>query len=375
MERIGQAPRAQWQQKVEALGFSFHTMHGEPYWNESAYYLFSSREIDQIEDASAELHRLAILAVDHIISNKRLTEFSIPEAFHALVERSWHRREPTLYGRFDLAYDGIAPPKLLEYNADTPTALYEAAVVQWYWLKDTYPDADQFNSIHEKLLVAWQEFVRQYGTSVTVHFASDHESDEDLGTCEYLRDTCIQTGFRTATLAMEDIGWDGAHFTDLAGNPIRYLFKLYPWEWMIREEFGSHLLDAPTHWIEPPWKMVLSNKALLAVLWELFPHHPNLLPAYRTAAQIRGSYVKKPLLGREGANVTINTPHGILQSDGGYGEEGFVFQGYHALPHFDGWYAVIGSWIIGGHPAGIGIREDRHPITQNTSCFVPHVFR
>jgi glutathionylspermidine synthase len=36
-----------------------------------------------------------------------------------------------LYGRFDLAYRGDGPPKLLEYNADTPTALFEAAVVQW----------------------------------------------------------------------------------------------------------------------------------------------------------------------------------------------------------------------------------------------------
>jgi glutathionylspermidine synthase len=121
--------------------------------------------------------------------------------------------------------------------------------------------------------------------------------------------------------------------------------------------------------------MILSNKALLTVLWELFPHHPNLLPAFRSGKALSGDFVRKPLLSREGANITIVTGDGVLESDGSYGKEGYVYQAYHALPVFDGWHTVIGSWIIGGESAGIGIREDRHPITQNTSCFVPHFFR
>lgn len=70
---------------------------------------------------------------------------------------SWNEEPPAIYGRFDLAYDGIHPPKLLEYNADTPTALLEASVVQWYWLQDVFPKDDQFNSIHEHLVAKWKE--------------------------------------------------------------------------------------------------------------------------------------------------------------------------------------------------------------------------
>ena len=59
---------------------------------------------------------------------------------------------PSIYGRFDLRYDGAGPAKLLEYNADTPTTLLEASILQWNWLKDTHEGDDQWNSLHEKLV-------------------------------------------------------------------------------------------------------------------------------------------------------------------------------------------------------------------------------
>ena len=116
----------------------------------------SSDEIDQLEAATEELHGLCLKAVEHVVANKLWERMRIPPAWGDYIERVWRRADPTICGRFDLAYDGKGPPKLLEYNADTPTALYEAAVVQWYWLKDVKPDADQFNSIHEKLIEAWR---------------------------------------------------------------------------------------------------------------------------------------------------------------------------------------------------------------------------
>jgi glutathionylspermidine synthase len=84
--------------------------------------------------------------------------------------------------------------------------------------------------------------------------------------------------------------------------------------------------------------------------------------------------VKKPLYSREGANVTIATKGGMLEEPGQYGAEGFIWQGYHELPRFGENYTVIGSWIVGEEPAGIGIREDTSPITKNSSRFVPHYF-
>ena len=170
------------------------------------------------------------------------------------------RGDPSLYGRLDLAYDGAGPPRLLEYNADTPTALYEASVVQWDWLQELWPGADQFNSIHEKLVAVWPGM----GLPGTVHFASMRDDVEDKATIDYLRDTALQAGLQAPYIAVEDIGWNGTVFTSLNEEPIRAILKLYSWEWLLHDRFGSHVAGAPTRWIQPAWLLLLSSKGLLA---------------------------------------------------------------------------------------------------------------
>ena len=374
MEREARTPRPDWTTKVEALGFHFHTFDGEVYWDERACYRFTAEEIDRLELATGELQSRCIDAAGRVIEKGDYARFAIPEAFHGLIERSWNDDDKSLYGRFDLSWDGRGEPKMLEYNADTPTALLEASVVQWYWLQEVFPERDQFNSIHERLIERWKEMARDFPAFGGVHFTGDSESLEDHGNLEYLRDTAMQAGIDAHSVDIGDIGWDGARFVDLEGKPIGVLFKLYPWEWMAREAFGEHLLARTARVIEPAWKMLLSNKAILPVLWEMFPDHPNLLPASFEPGRFATDFVKKPLYSREGANVTISSGGRTLEVPGEYGEEGFIWQAYHELPRFDGNYTVIGSWIVGEEPAGIGIREDDSPITRNSSRFVPHYF-
>ena len=210
-----------------------------------------------------------------------------------------------------------------------------------------------------------------------MHFAS-LDVAEDHVTATYLRDTAAQAGIYTQHIAMSRIGWDTGRglFVDEQHDPIESIFKLYPWEWMLHEEFGANLGRAPTQWIEPAWKMVLSNKGILAVLWELFPGHPCLLPAYFEEFLLEGQdHVRKPLLSREGANIAIRTASGgtRLETAGDYGEEGYVYQALAPLPEFGGQHPVVGSWIIGQEAAGIGIRESEGLVTGNTSRFVPHL--
>jgi len=346
---------------------------GGTYWDESVAYRFSSSQVDQLESASEEMHRLCLKAAEEAVRSKLFAQFAIPEPFHELVAQSWRQREATLYGRFDFSWDGAGEPKLLEYNADTPTALLEASVVQWQWLEDVLPDTDQFNSLHEKLIERLKGLLPATGGGV-LHLSCVRDNDEDLGTVEYLRDCALQAGWDARRIDIEDLGWDGTRFRDLEEAPIANLFKLYPWEWLVREEFGQHLAGRPAVLIEPAWKMLLSNKALLVLLWEMNYGHPNLLPTYFTPQKFGADYVRKPLLSREGANVTIRSRGVVRQQPGGYGGEGFVYQGVAPLPAFDGRYPVIGSWIVGDQPAGIGIREDDSPITRNSSRFVPHYF-
>lgn len=373
MQRHRCQPRAGWRDQVEAVGLTYHSHEDGPYWDESVCYELTAREVDALESAAHALHYLCIEAAEAVLQRGWWDRLAIPPAAIPAICRSWERDDFSVYGRFDLAFDGRGPPKLLEYNADTPTALVEAAVAQWFWLEETRPGADQFNSIHERLVEAWR---RWRGT--TIHFSSIKNHPEDEQTVLYLRDTCAQAGVATGASFIEDLGWDSrqGRFVDLDGNVVTHCFKLYPWEWLWAEEFGRYLTQDPVQFIEPAWKMLLSNKGLLPILWELFPGHPNLLPAYDSAAPLGARYVRKPKLGREGANVAwVDGGVAVEETAGDYGVEGHVYQAIAELPECDGHRAVCGVWIVDHEPAGLGLREDTSRITGNLSRFVPHFFR
>lgn len=370
MKRVLCQPRENWPSRLEAMGFDYHTLDGDPYWSEGVCYHFSATEIDQLEAVTQELHDMCLDLVDSTVSDGRYEAFSLSDKAASLVEQSWKAREPALMGRMDLCFDGRSTAKLYEYNADTPTSLFEAAAIQWFWLKDVYPHADQFNSIHERLIEAWR---RRWPTPPRkVHFASFTPSREDEANAEYLRDTCAQAGHQTVGIDISDIGWKRALFVDLEDAPISHLFKLYPWEWLLDEPFAQHLPAAQTEWIEPAWKMLLSTKALLPALWQRHPRHPNLLPSSFDGKGLVGPVVAKPRLGREGAGVEVFASASIALTQRALSD--VVLQEYRPLPSFDGHRPVIGSWVIGREAAGIGIRESLTDITSNASRFVPHFF-
>jgi glutathionylspermidine synthase len=382
MRRVTCPERDDWRVTADQCGFDFHTLDGERYWDEGAYYAFTLQQIEhQIEAPTGEIDAMCLELVSHAVDDEEaLRRLKIPEAFWPLISQSWHRDEASLYGRLDFSFDGRGPAKLLEYNADTPTSIFEAAVFQWTWLEQAIErqiipsGADQFNSIHERLIEAWKN--RAAGRHL--HLTGMTENIEDAGTLAYLEDTARQAGLTTTLIDIEAIGLrdDGA-FVDLDDRPIELCFKLYPWEWMFHDAFGERLATAPTRWIEPPWKAILSNKGVLPLLWEMFPGHPNLLPAFfeddPKAAQLGTSFVRKPLYSREGANITlISEGVSLAEQQGPYGAEGFIRQALAPLPDFSNQYPVLGSWLIDHTPCGLSIREDENPITGNTSRFLPH---
>jgi glutathionylspermidine synthase len=175
---------------------------------------------------------------------------------------------------------------------------------------------------------------------------------------------------------VEDLGFDSlnTHYVDSNNAIVSSIFKLYPWEWLMNDFFGRYLEQSGLVLIEPAWKMILSNKGLLPILWELNPRHPNLLEASFEPGHFRDNYVSKPLLSREGGNINIYRNGMVEEFEGTYGGQGTVFQELAKIPCFSGNYPVIGSWIICGEPAGIGIREETSLVTTNASRFVPHLF-
>jgi glutathionylspermidine synthase len=376
MKRHEVAQRAGWQKQFEELGFTFHSMDG-CYWSEGVCYEFSAGQVDLIEEVTQELYNMCLEAAGHVISENLFAKLGLDEQAAELIKASWDRDDKSIYGRFDLSYDGREQPKLLEFNADTPTALYEAGVAQWVWLEDVYPKYDQFNSIHERLTDCFNAVKDKMPLVSTLYFSCVKDMEEDFVTVEYMRDVASQAGIETRHIFMEDIGYNEGmnKFTDLDEQPIDFMFKLYPWEWLLADEFGKRITPEIITFYEPAWKMLLSNKGILPVLWELFPGHKNLLPCYFDQAELGGNYVKKPMLAREGANIEMRRGDRVVSTDGPYGDGAFVYQAVSELPSFDGRYAVVGSWIVNDTACGMGIREDDTPITKNTSHFAPHYFR
>ena len=234
----------------------------------------------------------------------------------------------------------------------------------------------RFQRIREKLGVKYSLYALRHSFCT---FALE-AGQLDAVTVAVLMDTAQEAGLTTEQLWLNDLGWEGRtrRFVNLQDQPIDVLFKLHPWETLINEQFGAQAIDtySSMQWIEPAWKMVVSNKAILALLWELNPNHPNLLPAFANDKQNLVDFVKKPFLSREGANVTV-VRNGITvaSTEGDYGKGPFVYQRLASLPEFDGMHPVIGSWLIDHEAHGIGIRESKGLVTDDLAHFVPHLFR
>ncbi len=404
MQKITLPERPHWRDTAREVGFTFADMHGEPYWDETSAYRFTLRQIeDDIEDPSTDLHNMCRDAVAEIVGCEQMMDrLGIPPTHRDLIADSWRRNEPEIYGRLDLAYDGKGPAKLLEYNADTPTSLYESAAFQWQWLEDqlaagVLPDgADQFNGIHEALV---ERFRALFDRNTDIHFTAMADNPEDYATVEAMAWAAREAGMGAHYSDLDKLGvTKKGQFVDAEDRVIGTLFKLYPWEDLLRDDFARHIKGSGCLFLEPAWKALVSNKGILPVLWQMFPGHPNLLPAFfaddvadalvaggrpvpavaeafgKVADQFRGAHVVKPIFSREGAGVSIVEAGEVTEASPNtdYDQHPRIVQAYAPLPEFDGFRPVVGAWIVGDACVGMGMREDRARITQDLSRFKPH---
>ncbi|MCR0984406.1 glutathionylspermidine synthase family protein [Roseomonas populi] len=381
--------RPDWQGRLASIGLDYHSGGREPvpggegglWWHEADHYELTGAEVDLLDDATTALHGLCLTAVDHLVRSEphRLeSEFGMAPWAAEYAARSWLRGDPALMGRMDLAWNPAAgPPKMLEYNADTPTLAIETALAQWFWLEETQPGADQFNSLHEALLDGFRALVpRMSGRGM--HFAAFPDAPEEWAHSTYFRDVAEQAGIATRPIPIPEIRWNDAagEFRDEEENRILFLHKLYPWEWAATDEFGPFFARDTAGVIEPPWKAILSHKAILPLLWELNPGHPNLLEAHHGPAPATGEWVEKPALGREGANIRIKRDGTVTSMTGGtYGDGPVISQRRAPLYAQEGWNAIIGSWIAADRACGVIFREARGAVVRENSRVLPHLFR
>jgi glutathionylspermidine synthase len=240
---------------------------------------------------------------------------------------------------------------------------------------------DQFNNIHD---TAVSYFARS-GITQPMYFAATRESLEDLATVEYLREIAHQAGINSQLIFLEDIGLDNStgEFVDLENQTIKNLFKLMPWEDIAVCDFGkaaaANTLSNRTTFIEPAWKAILSNKSLMAVMWQMYPDHPLLLPTwFAENAPSLDSYVVKPFFSREGSNIEIWQNNQLIEStktDLSLLKSQQIIQQKAQLFNQDNHNMILGSWVVDNLACGMIVRESSGLITGDKSTVVPHYIK
>jgi glutathionylspermidine synthase len=391
-------------ERHKEIGFSFADIDGK-YWDETLAVEFSQNEIDTLEQAAQECHEMALSATKELVesgNDQHLIDIGIPQNMIPLIRQSWERKEPSFYGRFDFALNfenGNLVPKCYEYNADTPTSLFEASIVQWQWLQDMGMP-DQFNFIHERLVEHFSELVANKKIRLSPgadFYLTSEDCKEDLGTIRYLQDVLHEVGLSTnlievSQIALADNGWsflDARNENDV--KPIEAIFKLYPWERFALGEFFKAVPTSQTKWTEPAWKLVMSSKGLLAKMYQMFPESPWLIPTRlasggevaslsNTAMRLplqdheHDNFVVKPCLSREGSGVHVFKGEQVIKAkDCEFNSAQHVIQDYVPSHKIEEGTIMAGVWVVGDVACGLGIRLDGE-ITGDLARFLPHFF-
>jgi glutathionylspermidine synthase len=310
-------------------------------------------------------------AAEHIVENSLWPSIGLQNHEAELLASSWRRSEWSLHGRFDFLFDDQGCPRLLEYNAETALSLLESAVIQKHWLAEVMPKHQQFNKLEESLVHAWRDSGFKH-----VHCAWRPRHAEVEGTVRYMAQLMRSTGMQATLLAMHRIGWNSrdSRFVDQDGKPITQCFKLYPWEWMLREPFARRVEASGCSFIEPPWRLLLASKGIICVLSELFGDHPSVVACRTSPGQLGSTFVSKPLFGHEGHNVAIHRDGAIVETLAGeYGDEPRVYQAFVESPRYDGFLPQFGVWMVQNQPVAICVRETLSSIISANNAFVPHI--
>ena len=354
---------------MDALGFAYHSFDGA-YWMDQLGLALTHAEWSSLERASLDVHAMGLDMVSEACRTGDFDAWKLSPLASEMVSLSWSRKDPSVYGRFDLTIDALGVPKIYEYNADTPTSIMEASRAQTDWA-----DAHGLRSaclLAELMPKAFERIVALGGTSLAI--AGISTSVEDTANLFPMVDWARQAGLDASWRPIDEMQYDHAlALHGFGGESFEWIFKLFPWEHFAAESLAGsqHLRDTRTRFVEPAWKLLLSSKAFLAEAWRLHPGHPNLLPCYfegREGPGLERGYASKPLYSREGANVALTGADGklIQRETGPYGREGFIRQAYCPMPEPEpGKRFTLGGWIAGDAYAGSCARfTDDHIVTN-----------
>jgi len=375
---------------LEKIGFFWHTDPDSTPYVASEIVDVSSEEADAYYEASNELYEMFAEAGEYVIENELFHELGIPFNVIDAVKMSWDNDiHWHLYGRFDFAggIDG-KPIKLIEFNADTPTALFETSILQWAILKaNNMEESHQFNNVYDaikdnfKRLIMMEDDIagfEEHYEGWKILFSSVKDNEEEESTVKLLQTIANDAGFVTEFAYMEDVEFDAEEGVFYKDVNYEYWFKLFPWEDIAIEESDLAMLmtkimeNQKAIFLNPAYTLMFQSKAFMKILWDLYPNHPLLLET--SFEPLQGTaQVEKKIFGREGANTVIvdENEKVIDERDGEYGEFPSIFQEYVELPKDSKGESYQAGVFFAYEGCGLGFRRGGL-ILDNYSKFVGH---
>ena len=381
IERIAITQRDNWRQVADNIGYNYYDNgNGTMAWNESNVYSVTKDSLNQISIATETMHRMCLNIVDKYIrmGSDGLNQFHIPQCMHAYIQKSWER-DPFLIGRFDWAWtpSGL---KMIEYNADTPATIPESTIMMALWLKNYAKNNLSYISYYRSLssILSVRQIVKTLrsmrGKRKNMHIIPYPDNTEDKTHAVYWSAFARKAGWNTSICELRDFNISASNQFESKGKTSDAVIRMYPWEFMLREPGRQNLYKNDCLFLNPAWTSLLSNKALLPLLWKEYPGHPLLLQAYHEHPHGMSHYVAKPIHSRGGENVNVFQDNAIKEtSQGTYSGYPDIYQEFVDTRVIDSNVSTsVGSWIVGNRFAGLTFREDSSLIVKNCSAIVPH---
>jgi len=378
-------------------------------------------QVRELRTAAARLYQLLQRQANVLqwADKSALLDIGIPPCAIPYCQIVIPRMPGTMCGRFEFALTEQGP-KLLELNAETPTFVVELFQMNSKFCADFgLIDPNQHarmqlsRAVHASIQagIAWLK--PRLWRRASVVFSAYADIKEEHNTVEFYRQLlgpARRFAYHTSFCRLEDLRVTDDCLLDADGRQIDVIYKMYPTEYLIEDcapdgtPVGLRLLDLVRRRrlavLNPPSAFVLQSKALMALLWtahrahsELFTSEEHawleqyLLPTYfaahdlQEASNFTGSYVAKPVYGREGASIAIHQGSEILEKspDDLYDDQLMIYQQHVPLPRTTiptemgptEVNLVHNCFVVAGEPSAIGIRGSRKLILDNDAYFIP----
>lgn len=376
---------------LESIGFGWHTdLDGSRYIADELVTI-TQEQAEAYYEATNELYDMYVAAAEYVINNDLFHELGIPFNLVDTIKASWENDVHWhLYGRFDLAggVDG-KPIKLIEFNADTPTSLFETAIIQWAMLKfNNLDEAAQFNDVYEALVENFKRLVTlqedtsafdEYYEGWKILFSSIAGSIEDENTTRLLESAARDAGFECDFAFVDEVSFDDDNGIFWNEQNWEYWFKLIPWEMIAIDESDLALIikniikNQKAIILNPAYTLLFQSKGIMKILWDLYPNHPLLLES--SFEPLKGKkQVKKPFLAREGANISIIESDGTIstQNGGEYANGKFLYQEFADFAKDESGNSYQAGMFFAFEGCALGFRKGKD-IIDNYSKFVGHI--